>query len=401
MRRWALCLAALSLAAGACSSPNPSGQPTSTPSSVAPSVGSPSPSGSAPRWVALAAAPIVGRISEGVVWTGQEMIVWGGVSGGTQVADGAAFDPAAGSWRVLGPAPSGVLGGGGSAAAWTGHVAVFWAGNSPDGPAAGAVYDPAAGTWRKLPPGPLGVREGYVSVWTGHRLLIMGGAAGDQFASPIAAGVDPATESWKPLRALNRLTGFTPSGAAWDGKVVYLMGRLSLCTELGSSCQRFRPIFVTFAPASDDVRRISLKGIPGGPDHASNWAPAAWTGTEVVFASTSDPRDGFVFYDPATGLWRTGRPAPCSVDTPTYDQMAWAGDWAVLPCGRNRLQLYDPAADAWHVFVAGRSPLNSRFGSAITWTGSRLIVWSGTIRAPGNPTPGSGAMIDLSGMTQG
>ena len=151
-----------------------------------------------PRWTPIAAAPIAGRISAGVVWTGSEMIVWGGVhrsaGGGRQEGDGAAYDPSANSWEKLAPAPGGLKGGGGQAAAWTGSQAAFWFGNSPDGPVGTAVYDPAAGSWRRLPAGPLGIREGYVSVWTSARMLVMGGVAGDQLATPIGAGLLPRRE---------------------------------------------------------------------------------------------------------------------------------------------------------------------------------------------------------------
>ena len=36
--------------------------------------------GSGPAWKPLPKAPIVGRIAAGTVWTGREMIVWGGVA---------------------------------------------------------------------------------------------------------------------------------------------------------------------------------------------------------------------------------------------------------------------------------------------------------------------------------
>jgi hypothetical protein len=323
------------------------------------------------------------------------MIVWGGVSGGAQVADGAAYDPAADSWRVLAPAPPGVLGGGGSAAAWTGHVAVFWAGNSPDGPAAGAVYDPAADSWRALPAGPLGVREGYVSVWTGHRLLIMGGAAGDQFASPVAAAVDPATGSWRRLRALNKLTGLMPSGAVWDGMQVFVFGRLSLCPEEGSSCQKSRPIFLSYTPSTDTVREIGLKDVPVGQDQLGRLVPSAWTGTELAFTTALDPSAGPVFYDPGSKTWRVGPRAPCEPVGPAYSQTAWVDSVLVAPCGRGRLALYFATSDAWRTLGAGPSPLNSRSSSAIAWTGTQLIVWSGTLKRSGNPAPRSGAIIDL------
>src|SRR3989442_10547406 len=141
MRRWALCLAVLSLAAGACSSANPGGLPSSLPPSGPPS-GSPSSPGPPPRWVALAAAPIAGRISEGVVWTGKEMIVWGGVSGGAQLGDGAAYDRSTDSWRGLAPPPPGGLGGGGGAAGRARHPAGVWGGGAPAAPPAGAGCGP-------------------------------------------------------------------------------------------------------------------------------------------------------------------------------------------------------------------------------------------------------------------
>jgi hypothetical protein len=57
--------------------------------------------------------------------------------------------------------------------------------------------------------------------------------------------------------------------------------------------------------------------------------------------------------------------------------------------------VYDVAADAWDVVEAGRSPMSSRAGSAIVWTDTELVVWSGTVRRPGNPTPNTGMSIAL------
>ena len=78
-----------------------------------------------------------------------QMIVWGGVvrAGNIEaVGDGAAYDPLDGSWRSIRYARrTAFSGGGGQAAVWTGRRALFWAGNSPDGPAGGAVYNPRNG----------------------------------------------------------------------------------------------------------------------------------------------------------------------------------------------------------------------------------------------------------------
>jgi hypothetical protein len=348
----------------------------------------------------MAPAPISGRTSAGAVWTGSEMIVWGGVTrtstGGQMDSDGAAYDPVANSWKTIAPAPAGLAGGGGQAAAWTGKDAVFWVGNSPDGPAGGAVYDPATDSWRSLPAGPLGVREGYVSVWTGTRLLIMGGVAGDQLATPIGASVDPATGSWKPLKALDALTGFLPSGAVWDGTNVFVMGNQSQCPEQGSSCQTYRPRFVSYTPAGDTIRQISLTGVPVDKDTLGTLVPTAWTPDHrVLFTSGGDAGGAPVQYDPATNTWSTGPAPKCAPADPMFGQTAWIGDSLIAPCGRQALQVFFVTGH-WMPFVTGPSPMNSRVGSVVVWTGKDLIAWSGSSKRSGEVTVPTGSVIDLS-----
>ncbi len=48
------------------------------------------------QWVSLPTAPLGGRAAPAAVWTGGEMIVWGGYYGGRDKADGAAFKIAVG-----------------------------------------------------------------------------------------------------------------------------------------------------------------------------------------------------------------------------------------------------------------------------------------------------------------
>ena len=56
----------------------------------------------ADAWHPLPVPPIESRHDAVSVWTGTEWIVWGGTgSGGGQVGDGAAYDPATATWRLL------------------------------------------------------------------------------------------------------------------------------------------------------------------------------------------------------------------------------------------------------------------------------------------------------------
>ncbi|MGZ4363012.1 MAG: hypothetical protein ACXVFF_12150 [Gaiellaceae bacterium] len=359
--------------------------------------------GLSPAWQSLPKAPIAGRIGAGVVWTGKKMIVWGGYArseNAGQAADGAAYDPATRTWRTIAPSPAGVQGDGGAGVVWTGDAMVVWASSSPDGPVGAAVYNPRTNTWRRLPAGPLGIREGYASVWTGKELLVIGGYRGDGEATPIAAAVNPRPGVWRLLPAFDHVTFFGgPNGAVWNGHEAFVAGNLSLCPERGSACDKTRPILVAYNPATDTVREIKLPAYSTdfGADTAASLKPIGWTGTDVVFSTTVTGSVRIVRYNPTTGVWTKGTYAPCYIPFNGYTQTAWIGDRYVAACGGDGLQIYSLVTDSWtwRTITPGPSPLNSREGSAIVWTGTQLIAWSGTVYKPFNPTPNDGASLTL------
>jgi len=306
----------------------------------------------AASWQPLPEAPIVGRLGPAAVWTGTEMIIWGGTARSGKIEsgyEGAAYNSTARTWRTIAPSPPGVEGG--AAVAWTGDGMVVWASNSPDGPVGGAVYDPATDSWRRLPAGPLGKREGYASAWTGKELIIVGGSLGDTLAKPVAAALDPQTASWRLLPA---------------------------------------------DPATDALREIDLTRAPIAPQQQLQLVGV--NGTDLVFSThgLANVRIFIVRYDPTTGSWSTkGAFAPFPVPDGAYTQTAWLGDRYVAADGSSGLQIYSVDTDTWQTITPGASPLNSREGSAIVWTGTELIAWSGTVYERFNPTPADGASLTL------
>lgn len=220
-----------------------------------------------------------------------------------------------------------------------------------------------------------------MSVWTGRELLIFGGHTG-RIARPTAASVDPRTRSWRRLPALNAVKGLAvANGAVWDGREAFVSGTGAL---------------IAVNPRTDTFRRISLTKAPIDPQQRSQLDPVAWTGTEVVFATGVDASSssiGVVRYNPITGHWKKAGAAPC----PGSTQVAWLGDRLAAACGTSGLQIYTPRTDSWRTIISGPSPLNSYGDSAIVWTGTDLIVWSGSVNKPGNPTPADGASIVLKG----
>lgn len=162
------------------------------------------------HWSALPSAPIPPRRDASVVWTGKELLVWGGASGphGARLhADGAAYNPATRTWRRLPPAP--ISGREGQAAAWTGTQMVIWGGYdhvSVDSSAVsntGAAYNPTTNRWTTLPAAPLSARAYPLAAWTGSQVLILGGRPAVQTVTlhsfTDGALYDPATGTWTHL----------------------------------------------------------------------------------------------------------------------------------------------------------------------------------------------------------
>lgn len=142
-------------------------------------------------WTPMAASPLSGRLDERAVWSDREVIIWGGTQrfeGLGQLGDGAAYDPVSDSWRVLSPAP--LTGRYGHGAVWTGRQMIVWGGsdeitgdNLPGLLQDGASYDPASNAWTPLPPSPLAARYGQVAVWTGEELIVWGGCCKSVFGA--------------------------------------------------------------------------------------------------------------------------------------------------------------------------------------------------------------------------
>jgi hypothetical protein len=110
----------------------------------------------------MAEAPIPDRAGATAIWTGTEVIYWGGSSkdkSGSDRADGAAYDPTTDSWRVISPSP--LVARHHHLAVWTGSEMIVWGGIGAD-PGEhdtpfldGAAYDPVADSWRPLPETPV------------------------------------------------------------------------------------------------------------------------------------------------------------------------------------------------------------------------------------------------------
>jgi hypothetical protein len=168
----------------------------------------------------------------------------------------------------------------------------------------------------------------------------------------------------------------------------------SVCAKYLSSCS---PTLLAYDPATDALRKIELSEAPIAPQQQLTLI-ASSRGT-LVFSTVgvANGRVLLVRYDPATDSWTRGSFAPYPVPDTAYTQTAWLGDRYVAADGSSGLQIYRLDTDIWETITPGPSPLNSREGSAIVWTGNDLIAWSGTVYEKFNPTPADGASLTLKG----
>jgi hypothetical protein len=260
---------------------------------------------SSDRWQMLSRVPTPKGCFEGsdkAVWTGQELLLWG--------ISNTAYDPAADTWRHLPDPPTGD--GGPSVVVWTGKQMIGWGGGCCDQQLAdGAAYTPATDSWKVLPPSPLAGRHA-AGVWTGTEMIIAGGSGGPDAATgretrfADAAAYSPSTGKWRKLPAMPVTRGgqsYTLDyTAVWDGTEMILVG--------GRPMGGNRPLSrgVAYDPSTNGWRWLPPM------ETARDGFVSAWAGDQLVVwggvaANGAIPPHGET-YDPAANVWSALPKAP-------------------------------------------------------------------------------------------
>jgi len=160
-------------------------------------------------WTPTSSAPDA-RESHTAVWTGSEMIIWGGSQGFEQVLNtGGRYNPSMDSWTATSVtnAPDARAD---HTAVWTGSEMIVWGGF--DGSLrlnTGARYDPSTDTWTATSTtNAPAAREFHTAVWTGSEMIVWGGG------SYLNTGgrYNPVTDNWTATSTTGALMAeaFTP-----------------------------------------------------------------------------------------------------------------------------------------------------------------------------------------------
>ena len=166
-----------------------------------------------------------GRSFHTAVWTGSEMIVWGGV-GPDYRGNGGRYNPATDSWAATSTtnAPSARDF---HKAVWTGSEMIVWGGFDLNLTTTntGGRYNPGTDSW--LPTSTTNApaaREFHTAVWTGSEMIVWGGWDGVNSSFDTGGRYNPNTDSWTATGTASAPSARSGHSAVWTGSEMIVWG---------------------------------------------------------------------------------------------------------------------------------------------------------------------------------
>ncbi|HYT31272.1 MAG TPA: galactose oxidase, partial [Thermoanaerobaculia bacterium] len=283
------------------------------------------------------------------------------------------YDPLSDSWTATSPAgvpTARAL----HTAVWTGTEMVVWGGTNATQSTAlntGGRYDPVLDTWTATPTaGGPSARYNHTAVWDAADgvMLVWGGV--DAGNNPFNDGgrLNVGFASWGLITTLNAPSARHLHTAVWTGTQMIVWGGFDNTNVLNTGGVY---TLSTFSWASTDTTTAPL----ARADHV-----AVWTGSYMIVwggYNAGDLGTG-AYYSPSGNVWNpisnVGAPPPRSFATAVWTgskMIVWGGRFSVSTGG-----LYDPSDDSWIATTRIRAPAG-RWEHTAVWTGSRMIVWGG------------------------
>lgn len=316
------------------------------------------------------------RYAHVAVWTGHDLIVWGGSGdGGTYFADGARFHPATRTWSPMSavgaPAARRL-----PSATWTGTELLVWGGGTQGGTTNdGGIYNATTDSWRPISTiGAPSPRSGAAAIWIGNELLVWGGLASGQ-ATNDGARYNPVTDSWTPMSSSLAPAARYFHAAVWTGSELIVWGGYNGTSYLADG-RRYNPLTDSWTPCS-------TIGAPAG-----RWMPSAiWTGSHMLVWGGSG-NSGFLnsggVYNAAANTWDVAGIPTNGAPVGRRDHAAiWTGREMLVWGGSAGANLndggrYDPASKVWTPLSLSGTPV-PRLAVSANWTGAEMVIFGGTV----------------------
>ena len=165
------------------------------------------------------------RYDHTVVWTGSEMIVWGGTdgSGVNYFNTGGKYDPVTDTWlaTTTSNVPNGRVG---HAAVWSGTEMIVWGGGGSVTNNTGGRYDPFTDSWAATSTvNAPSARFAHTWVWTGSEMIVWGGFFNTDYFNT-GGRYNPFTDSWAATSTVNAPEARIGQAAVWTGGEMIVWG---------------------------------------------------------------------------------------------------------------------------------------------------------------------------------
>jgi hypothetical protein len=203
------------------------------------------------------------------VWTGSEMIVWGGTPDGSSYLNtGARYNPTTDSWTATSTTNAPVARSG-HTVVWTGNEMIVWGGSNGGFLNTGGRYNPGADSWTATSTinAPTS-RQQFTAVWTGSEMIVWGGFNGTNLNS--GGRYNPTADSWTATKLINAPSGRTDHSAIWTGSEMIVWGGF-----IGGFAQNDGGRYNADA---DSWTATSTSNVPSERAYHT----AVWTGSEMI-----------------------------------------------------------------------------------------------------------------------
>jgi len=320
----------------------------------------------------LTSAPSA-RQNHTAVWTGSEMVIWGGVNGSTYPQAGAKYNPTTDSWVATALGPVGRYF---HAAVWTGTEMIVWGGYNPTIQTYynnGGRYNPSSNSWTTSIFTIFTERKQHTAIWTGTEMIVWGGTSGGNLNT--GGKYNPSTDSWTVTgTGTNVPVGRYDHTAIWtDTEMIVWGGTSGSALNTGG---KYNPSTNAWTTTSTGTN------VPGTRMNHT----AIWTGTEMIVwgGSGGGVSNAGGKYNPSTDAWTatsTGTNVPAYRNNHTAiwtgtEMIVWGGTWGgvYLDTGGK----YNPSTDAWTTTSTGTNLPAGRSSHTAIWTGTEMVVWGGS-----------------------
>jgi N-acetylneuraminic acid mutarotase len=277
--------------------------------------------------ISLTGAPSA-RTAHTATWTGSQMVVWGGGTSTSMTTSntntGARYTPGADSWAAttLTGAPSARREHG---AVWSGSEVLVWGGqNGTTALADGGRYDPIADTWLPISatnaPSP---RYRHVTVWTGTEMIVWGGYNGTTWLDD-GGRYNPQTDTWTPIASSPTITARAYAGAVWTGTQMIVWGGQTSTTTSTNTGAAYTPGGTWTALPTTGAPTARLSPAVGW----MNGTLFVWGGPATSSSSNGQPTGAI--YDPAGPSWTTIATTDAPPTSGYTDVALWTGTFVYL-----------------------------------------------------------------------